>query len=55
MAQVGLEPTASQGLSQDGLPIAYRAIQYPEQESNLQTPDPKSGRSPLAYLGIAIK
>ena len=53
VAQVGVEPTASSGLSQGGLPIAYRAVQYPEQESNLQTPDPKSGRSPLAYLGVS--
>ena len=39
VAQVGVEPTASLVLSQGGLPIAYRAVvlQYPEQESNLQT------------------
>ena len=48
VAQVGLEPTASLVLSQGGLPIAYRAVlslQYPEQESNLQTLGFKPSRS----------
>lgn len=47
MAQVGVEPTASQGLSLSGLPVAYRAISFrcPRWESNPQSPGFKPGRS----------
>ena len=45
VAQVGFEPTASLVLSQSGLPIAYRAEEYPEQESNPQSLGFKPSRS----------
>ena len=55
IAQVGLEPTASLVLSQGGLPVAYRAmlfyVDYPEQDSNLQTLGFKPGRSAVGAPG----
>jgi hypothetical protein len=55
MAQEGLEPSASLGLSESGLPIAYRAAnrctQYPGWESNPQAPGFKPGRSAVGVPG----
>ena len=45
MAQVGVEPTASLGLSKGGLPIAYRAGKFRGLESN-QHP---RVQSPMSY------
>ena len=57
MAQEGLEPSASLGLSESGLPIAYRAenaaplTHYPGWESNPQAPGFKPGRSAVGVPG----
>ena len=57
MAQEGLEPSASLGLSESGLPIAYRAEnvapmpQCPGWESNPQAPGFKPGRSAVGVPG----
>jgi hypothetical protein len=55
VAQVGFEPTASLVLNQGGLPVAYRAkwlrVEYPEQDSNLQTSGFKPDRSAVGVPG----
>ena len=57
MAQEGLEPSASLGLSESGLPITYRAeivaalTQCPGWESNPQAPGFKPGCSTVGVPG----
>jgi hypothetical protein len=48
VAQVGVEPTASLGLSKDGLPVAYRArLQF--QFRGLESNQHPRVQSPMSY------
>lgn len=48
---MGFEPTASLVLSQGGLPVAYRAMKCPKQESNLQS----LGLKPSRFASLRIR